>query len=202
LRLVRAAEMREMDLDATRCYGIPGLILMENAGLSIVKVIMHRFFKGKPQGKKAVIFAGPGNNGGDGFVVARHLVNKGALVEIFITTAPENYKGDAAVNLEIVNNMGISCQVLQPDALSALKPIIKEADLVVDALFGTGFKGVPREPLATLIGIVNDAGSPVLAVDIPSGLEADTGRVNGECIRAAVTVTMGMPKIGNHVFYK
>jgi glutamate N-acetyltransferase/amino-acid N-acetyltransferase len=196
LRLVRAAEMREMDLDATRCYGIPGLILMENAGLSIVKVIMHRFFKGKPQGKKAVIFAGPGNNGGDGFVVARHLVNKGALVEIFITTAPENYKGDAAVNLEIVNNMGISCQVLQPDALSALKPIIKEADLVVDALFGTGFKGVPREPLATLIGIVNDAGSPVLAVDIPSGLEADTGRVNGECIRAAVTVTMGMPKIG------
>jgi hydroxyethylthiazole kinase-like uncharacterized protein yjeF len=91
LRLVRAAEMREMDLDATRCYGIPGLILMENAGLSIVKVIMHRFFKGKPQGKKAVIFAGPGNNGGDGFVVARHLVNKGALVEIFITTAPENY---------------------------------------------------------------------------------------------------------------
>lgn len=196
MRLVRAAEMREMDLDATRCYGIPGLILMENAGLGIVEVILDRFFEGEPQGKKVFILAGPGNNGGDGFVVARHLLNKGALVQIVITTSPDNYQGDAAVNLKIVNDMGIPCQVLQPDAVSDLQPLIKEADLIVDALFGTGFKGVPREPLASLISMVNKAGSPVLAVDIPSGMEADTGRVHGECIKAAVTVTMGMPKIG------
>ena len=196
MRLVKAAEMREMDLNATRRYGIPGLILMENAGLGIVDVIIDRFFEGKPEGKKVVIVAGPGNNGGDGFVVGRHLFNKGTLVQFLITTSPENYSGDAAVNLKIINDMGLPCQVLQPDIVYGLKAIIQDADLVVDALFGTGFEGIPREPLASLIRLVNESGNPVLAVDIPSGLEADTGRVAGECIRALITVTMGMPKIG------
>ncbi|MGB4504345.1 MAG: NAD(P)H-hydrate dehydratase [Syntrophaceticus sp.] len=196
MRLVKAAEMREMDLDATRRYGIPGLILMENAGLGIVDVIVNRCFRGKPQGKKVVIVAGPGNNGGDGFVVGRHLFNRGALVKFIISTSPENYSGDAAVNFKIINDMGLPYQVLQPGLINDIKTTIKETDLIVDALFGTGFKGVPREPLVSLIRMINETGNPVLSVDIPSGLEADTGRVAGECIKAVITVTMGMPKIG------
>ncbi|HHV34309.1 MAG TPA: NAD(P)H-hydrate dehydratase [Syntrophomonadaceae bacterium] len=196
MRLVKAAEMREMDLEATRRYGIPGLILMENAGLAVVDVIINDFFRGKPQGKKVVIIAGPGNNGGDGFVVGRHLFNKGVLVQFLITTDPQYYRGDAAVNLKIINDMGLPCQVLQPDNIDSFKAVIKETDLVVDALFGTGFKGIPREPLSSLIRTVNAIGNPVLAVDIPSGIEADTGSVAGECIKAVTTVTMGMPKIG------
>jgi hydroxyethylthiazole kinase-like uncharacterized protein yjeF len=113
MRLVKAAEMREMDLEATRRYGIPGLILMENAGLAIVDVIIDHFFGGKPQGKQVFIIAGPGNNGGDGFVVGRHLFNRGALVQFLITTDPQYYRGDAAVNLKIINDMELPCEVLQ-----------------------------------------------------------------------------------------
>jgi hydroxyethylthiazole kinase-like uncharacterized protein yjeF len=196
MRLVKAAEMREMDLEATRRYGIPGLILMENAGLAIVDVIIDHFFGGKPQRKQVFIIAGPGNNGGDGFVVGRHLFNRGALVQFLITTDPQYYRGDAAVNLKIINDMELPCEVLQPDNVDSFKDDIKEADLVIDALFGTGFKGVPREPLSSLIRSVNEIGNPVLAVDIPSGMEADTGIIAGECIKAIITVTMGMPKIG------
>jgi NAD(P)H-hydrate epimerase len=196
MRLVQAAEMREMDLEATRRYGIPGLLLMENAGLGIAQVIVEHLFQGKPRGKKAVIIAGPGNNGGDGFVVGRHLFNRGAEVRFIISVSPEKYGGDAAVNFQIIDKMGLPYQVMQQDTADELKAIIKEADLVVDALFGTGFKGAAREPLASLIRSVNEAEKPVVAVDIPSGLEADSGRVAGECIKALTTVTMGMPKIG------
>lgn len=199
MRLVKAAEMREMDLEATNRYSIPGLILMENAGLSIVQVIIDRFFKDRVQGKKVFIIAGPGNNGGDGFVVGRHLFNRGVDVEFLITTVPEYYRGDAAVNFKIIHDMGLPCQVLNPDNIQDLSAVMKKSDLIVDALFGTGFKGVAKEPLASLIRVVNESGKPVLAVDIPSGLEADTGQAAGECIYASVTVTMGMSKIGLHL---
>lgn len=196
MRLVKAAQMREMDLDATRRYSIPSLILMENAGLSIVQVIMQRFLGEEVQGKRVFIIAGPGNNGGDGFVVGRHLFNKGAFVGFLITVPPDNYRGDAAVNLKIVQDMGLPYTVLQPENLDSVAVELEKADLIVDALFGTGFKGVPREPFASLIRMVNKAGKPVIAVDIPSGMEADTGRISGDCIRAQATVTMGMPKLG------
>ncbi|HHW28152.1 MAG TPA: NAD(P)H-hydrate dehydratase [Syntrophomonadaceae bacterium] len=196
MRLVKAAQMREMDLDATRKYSIPSLILMENAGLSIVQVIEQRFLGEEVQGKRVFIIAGPGNNGGDGFVVGRHLFNRGAFVSFLITVPAENYRGDAAVNLKIVQDMGLPYTVLQPENLDSVAVELKKADLIVDALFGTGFKGVPREPIASLIRMVNEAGKPVVAVDIPSGMEADTGRISGDCIRAKATVTMGMPKLG------
>lgn len=196
MRLVKAAQMREMDLEAIKRYSIPGLILMENAGLAIVQVIMQRFLGEDAKGKKVFIIAGPGNNGGDGFVVGRHLFNKGAFVSFLITVLPEDYRGDAAVNLKIIEDVGLPCSVLHPENMDKIASELEKADIIVDALFGTGFKGIPREPLSSLIRMVNEAEKPVVAVDLPSGMEADTGRVAGDCIRAQATVTMGMPKLG------
>jgi len=196
MRLVTAAEMRELDQEAMSRFNIPGLILMENAGISIVNAIVDRLWDGDPKGKKIFIIAGPGNNGGDGFVVGRHLFNMGAAVKILITAPKGSYRGDAAENLKIISSMGISCQVFEAKMLQEIGVELAHADLVLDALFGTGFRGKAREPLASLIRLVNETGKPVVAVDLPSGLEADTGCVAGECIRAVMTVTMGMPKIG------
>lgn len=195
MNLVTAAEMRDLDQQATARFGIPGLLLMENAGLSIVKEVLSRFLP-EPETKRVLILAGPGNNGGDGLVVGRHLHNLGVKVQIVLTAEPSSYRGDAAVNLSIVRLMGIDCRVLEADRFDRLSQLLREADLVIDALFGTGFRGVPGEPLASLIRMVNLSGKPVVAVDLPSGMEADSGRVAGDCIRAVLTVTMGLPKVG------
>ena len=196
MRLVKAAVMRSLDQEAWRRYGIPGIVLMENAGLSVVHYLLERFWDARPSGRKVLILAGPGNNGGDGLVVGRHLYNRGAGVEILLTAAPDSYQGDAAVNLKIVSAAGIPHWVFDADGCSRLAGALDRADLVVDALFGTGFRGLPQEPLASLIGMVNASGKPVLAVDLPSGMEADTGVVAGACIKADLTVTLGLPKLG------
>jgi len=196
MRLVKAAVMRSLDEEAWQRYGIPGIVLMENAGLSVVQHLLERFWERRPAGRKALILAGPGNNGGDGLVVGRHLYNRGAGVEILLTAAPDLYSGDAAVNLKIVAAAGIPHWVFDAGALDRLAGAIERADLIVDALFGTGFRGVPQEPLASLIRMVNASGKPALAIDLPSGMEADTGAVAGACIKAGLTVTLGLPKLG------
>ena len=196
VRLIKAEVMRELDLEATRRFHIPSIILMENAGLSVVQAIRQHYWGGDPDGWKALILAGPGNNGGDGLVVGRHLFNRGARVEIILTAPPDSYRGDAAVNLQVVAAAGIPHWVLDVGSLGRLEESLQAADLVVDALFGTGFRGLPREPVASLINMVNETGKPVLAVDLPSGIEADTGKVAGACIRANLTVTLGLPKLG------
>ncbi len=196
MRLVKAAVMRSLDQEAWQRYGIPGVVLMENAGLSVVQHLLEHFWERRPAGRKVLILAGPGNNGGDGLVVGRHLYNRGAGVEILLTAAPDSYLGDAAVNLKIVSAAGIPQWVFDADGLDRLAGALDRADLIVDALFGTGFRGTPEEPLASLIRMVNASGKSVLAVDLPSGMEADTGVVAGACIRADLTVTLGLPKLG------
>jgi NAD(P)H-hydrate epimerase len=188
--------MRSLDQEAWQRYGIPGVVLMENAGLSVVQYLLERFWEHRPAGRKVLILAGPGNNGGDGLVVGRHLYNRGAGVEILLTAAQDSYHGDAAVNLKIVSAAGIPHWVFDADGFDRLAGALDRAGLIVDALFGTGFRGTPEEPLASLIGMVNASGKPVLAVDLPSGMEADTGVVAGACIRADLTVTLGLPKLG------
>jgi NAD(P)H-hydrate epimerase len=143
-----------------------------------------------------LILAGPGNNGGDGLVVGRHLYNRGAGVEILLTAALDSYSGDAAANLKIIAAIGVPHWVFEADDLDRLAGALNWADLIVDALFGTGFRGMPQELLASLIGMVNASGKPVLAVDLPSGMDADSGAVAGACIAAALTVTLGLPKLG------
>ena len=194
--LVTAEEMRLVEQAAINEYGIPGLVLMENAGLAVVKAI-REIFAGQLAKRRILILAGKGNNGGDGLVVARHLLNAGADPKIFLLGKPEELQGDAAVNWQIARKMAIPYQqILAERDLNLLRVGLMYTELVVDAIFGTGFKGAMPGLTAQVISLVNEAEKPVVAVDLPTGTAADSGAVDGACIQAAQTVTFGLPKIG------
>jgi len=194
--LVTSDEMRSLEQAAIQAYGIPSLLLMENAGLAVFHCA-REIFHGRQEGKRVLILAGKGNNGGDGLVAARHLSNNGAEVKIFLLGKPEELQGDAQVNWQIVKAMGIPCQLIQTERdLNLLRVGLMVAELVVDAIFGTGFKGAVQGLTARLMTLVNEAQKPVLAVDLPSGVEANSGAVRGVCLKADQTVTLGLPKFG------
>ena len=193
--LLTAQEMQNLDRTAINELGIPGVVLMENAGLQVIKDIKEMI--GEPRGKVITIFAGKGNNGGDGFVVARHLLNAGAEVKVLMFADIKDITGDAKVNLNILQSMECNpYPVINPNSLNIVKLSMVYTDLVVDAIFGTGFRGVVPEHVGKIIEIINSSGKPVIAVDIPSGLEANTGQTHGPCIRASRTVTFAQAKIG------
>lgn len=195
MRIATAREMREIDLAAINRYGIPGVVLMENAGLHVANAV--RDMLGNVRDKVVTIFAGKGNNGGDGLVAARHLHNSGARVKVLLLAGPEEITGDAAVNLNIWINMGQDVYSITRDSeFDPVRLFLAETDLVVDAIYGTGFRGKVNDLAGRVMEAVNAGGKPVVAVDIPSGVEADTGKVNGACIRACATVTFGLPKLG------
>jgi len=195
LRLVSAQEMREIDRRTIEEYGIPGLLLMENAGRSVAWAVMEKL--GRVAGKRVVILCGKGNNGGDGLVAARHLLQQGAVTKVFLACEPADFSGDARVNYEIYERLGQQLfSLVNSNGLHLLKLALMQSDAVVDALYGTGFRGRMADRLGKIVETVNAAGKLVVAVDVPSGLEADTGRVNGPCIRADLTVTFGLPKLG------
>lgn len=195
MRIVTAEEMRALDKAAIEDYGISGLVLMENAGRQAVELI--RNVLGEVRGKVVTIFIGKGNNGGDGLVMARHLLNMGAEVKVLSMANLEEISGDAAVNLDIWRKMDQKVFSLhQGDGINIVKLVLMNTDMIVDAIYGTGFKGSVTEKAGRVIEALNGSGKSILAVDIPSGLEADTGRVNGVCIRADYTVTFGLPKLG------
>ncbi|MBI3910239.1 MAG: NAD(P)H-hydrate dehydratase [Armatimonadetes bacterium] len=188
MKACTAAEMRDIDRRATAEYGIPSLMLMENAGRAVAEVVRERLPR---RDARVAVVCGRGNNGGDGFVAARHLWNEGRPVTVWLTVEAERVQGDALVNLEIVRRLGMPLQICPHAAPAQL-----EADLVVDALYGTGLKGEIRGVGAEFITAIEKAGAPVVAVDIPSGLDADTGTWANACVRAEVTVTFGLPKVG------
>lgn len=195
MRLVTAQEMREIDRRAIEEYGIPGVVLMENAGRSVARTVMGKL--GKVQGKRVLILCGKGNNGGDGLVAARHLFQYGVVTKVFLACEPEDFTGDAKVNFEIWERLGQQVfSLVSSNGLQLLKLALMQSDAVVDALYGTGFRGKMPDRLGKIVETINAAGKLVVAVDVPSGLEADTGRVNGQCIRADLTVTFGLPKLG------
>ena len=194
MKLVTASMMRELDRRAIQEIGIPSLVLMENAGRTTYQ-ILRREFPGL-QGEVAVV-AGRGNNGGDGFVVARYLANAGIPVAVFLLGPREKVSGDARVNLEILAHLGIAVAEVLTDAdLNPLTHRLAKAGLIVDALLGTGLNSPVQGLMAALIQRVNQLRAPVLAVDIPTGLSADTGEVLGAALKAQVTVTYGWPKLG------
>lgn len=196
MRVATAAEMREIDRKAMDKYGIPGIVLMENAGRRVVEAVC-RHLGGDVKGKVITVFVGKGNNGGDGLVVARHLLNMGADVRVLMVADPEHLKGDAAVNLDIWRKMGQKIYpIYKPNGINLVKVSLMSTDLIVDAIFGTGFRGTVNEKIGRVIQLINASGAPVISVDIPSGLEADTGRIGGQCVKAAATVTFGLPKLG------
>lgn len=195
MRVVTAEEMKQIDLSATEQYGIPGLVLMENAGLGVVKVIEQKYQD--LRGKVFSIIVGKGNNGGDGLVVARHLLNRGGQVKVLLMAEPIEFKGDAKVNLSIWQKMGQPVyQLNQVSGMNILKLALLSTDVIIDALYGTGFYGEVNEKAASVIELINSSNRPIISVDLPSGLEADTGKNSGICVKANHTVTFGLPKIG------
>jgi len=193
---VTAAEIREMDRVAIEEFGLPGIVLMENAGAGAAALLLDLL---PPARRRAAVLAGRGNNGGDAFVVARHLLNRGIAVDCFFTGDLDGVdpRSDAGVNLRVLLRMGLPIREIRgPEEVSSAGPSIAAAGAVVDGLLGTGAQGEVREPAASLIDIANRAGPPILALDLPSGLEADTGRILGRCIRASRTATFALPKKG------
>lgn len=194
MKLLTAAQMRAVDEQAMTSIGIPGMVLMENAGHRAAQVALNLLQE--LGGRKAGILAGKGNNGGDGFVVARYLYNRGYKVKIFLVASPGELRGDAATNFRICQQLGVDIVEVDERYLSKLRLSLSLCDLLVDALLGTGITGAPRGLMAPVIETVNTVRKPVLAIDVPSGLNADTGEVAGPCVQATATVTMAAPKVG------
>lgn len=195
MKLVNSREMKQIDARAINEYNIPGIVLMENAGIRTVEVI-EEILHGSA-GKTVLILVGKGNNGGDGLVIARHLMNAGAQVLVFALSGPEVLPPDARTNYEILRKMGGQiCELRQDADLDSFMLGLLNSDLIVDALYGNGFKGSLNDFEARLADMVNRSKKPVVAVDIPSGVDADTGLVNGTAIKAAHTVCFALPKIG------
>lgn len=182
-------QMSALDRKAIREYGIKGEILMENASRQAVSVLKEHT---PVQGKKVLVIAGGGNNGGDGICIARHLKNHGAEVSVFLTKPQGSYKGESRYHLGISKKCGVD---IRPLPRSGELP---RADIVVDALLGTGFAGELRPDAAGLVNKINELGenSFVLAMDIPSGLSGLTGRPGPVAVRADATVTFHTPKTG------
>ena len=194
MKLLTASEMRELDRRAIEAVGIPSLVLMENAGRATYQILRREF---PDLQEEVAVVAGRGNNGGDGFVVARYLANAGMPVTVFLLGSRTQVAGDARVNLEILGHLGVELEEILTEAdLNPASHRLAKAGLIVDALLGTGLNAPVRGLMAALIERLNQVRAPKLAVDIPTGLSADTGEVLGVAVNAAVTVTYGWPKLG------
>lgn len=189
--VLTARQMAACDRQAIEQYGIPGVVLMENAGRGVVRVAEQLL--GTTCGKRVAIFCGKGNNGGDGFVAARHLVNGGAEVRVLLVGRRAEVKGDAATNLRVLTNMGL---VVEEVSKAEHVPDLGGMDLIVDALLGTGLQGPVQGFMEHVIDTVNATRAPIVAVDVPSGINADEGSVQGAAIRATATATMAALKRG------
>lgn len=196
MRLVTAAEMRELD-QRTIALGTPGHVLMERAGMGACEVLRRTIPAARRRGARIVVLAGKGNNGGDGFVMARALRRRGAAVEVFLFGRAAAVGGDARRNLDAWKRAGGAVrEVVDDAAVAALRPRLSKAACVIDALLGTGLQADVTGTYAAAVELMNACGVPVFAVDIPSGLDADTGRPRGIAVRAAATATFGFAKYG------
>jgi NAD(P)H-hydrate epimerase len=186
--------VREVDRLAAEQYGIPSIVLMENAGLHLAEVVLDSAQSDEPT---VLIVCGPGNNGGDGLCAARHLHNAGARVRVVLSGPPDDVRADAGINLAIVRAMGITLAHGAPAFDAAARDV--EPEVVVDALLGTGLERPVAEPIATLVRRINalsEAGAVVVAADLPSGLDCDTGEPLGIAVRADTTVSFVGLKAG------
>lgn len=197
MKILTAAETREVDRLTTESYGIPSALLMENAGRSVAQFIRQHF--SDLERRLIFVLCGKGNNGGDGFVVARQLLDMGATPEVILFCDPREMKGEAQDNLRRWENASGELHVVRNSAeLGDWRAKLRSCDILIDALLGTGVRGPVEGLLRDVIGIVNErtGGPTVVAVDIPSGLQADTGEIQGGAIVADYTVTFTAPKLG------
>lgn len=185
-------QVRDVDRRAVEEYHMPSVLLMENAGRGAVEVLEAQGITGP-----IVVCAGKGNNGGDGFVMARHLENHGHEILVLLFCDPTTLQGDAAINFQILVAAKTPVEIWDGEVNSKqLADRLRGADWIVDALLGTGTKGEIREPFVMIIEAINQSQAKVLAVDLPSGMDCDTGKPLGACIKANVTATFVARKIG------
>ena len=194
MKVASASQMQNLDRRAIQEFGIPGVVLMENAGRATVEAL-DKYFP-EINFKKVIIFAGSGNNGGDGFVIGRHLLNRGVDVSAFLLTKKEKVTGDALRNMELYQKLSPIQELHRQDDLAKFQLQIKQGDLIIDAIFGTGLNSDVVGLYRDLIDYINVLPAPVVAVDVPSGIDASTGKIMGTAICADLTVTFGLPKIG------
>jgi len=189
-------EIRELDILAIEHVGIPGIVLMENAARAVAECVYAALLN--PLSSRILLLCGPGNNGGDGFVAARHLRNAGVKVTVVLAAPRQKSTSDAALNLGIYERMeGALLDATGAGELEKVRSEADAADVIVDALLGTGSTGAPRGTIAELIKVANAAPrARRVAIDIPSGLDGDTGEVSKPCFRADATVTFVAPKVG------
>jgi NAD(P)H-hydrate epimerase len=191
-------QVRDFDKWAIEQMGIPGTVLMENAGRSCTQLLVEQ--AAVLENPKICIVCGKGNNGGDGYVIARHLLNKKINVDIIVCGEKEKIKGDAKINLDVLTRLDESIiSFIKPserDGIEALKNKLENADAIVDAVFGTGLDGEVKGGYVEIINAINAQEQPVFAVDIPSGLDCDTGKALGCAVKADWTVTFAALKKG------
>jgi ADP-dependent NAD(P)H-hydrate dehydratase / NAD(P)H-hydrate epimerase len=194
MRVLNATQMREADRRTIVEIGIPSLVLMENAGRQVVAAL-EAHFDGVDDLRVAVL-SGRGNNGGDGFVAARTLLNRGVDVAVFVIGSLDDIKGDARVNLEVLGRLGLSVvEIANEQEWELHSSEIGSCDVIVDAIFGTGLRTPIAGVLETIVADINEMGIPVVSIDLPSGMSADTHRLIGDCLQATVTVTLAAPKL-------
>lgn len=198
MKVVTSQQMREIDRKAIEENKISGLALMENAGLRIFQSLKDIYSDLRL--KKIIILAGSGNNGGDGFVVARHLYDYGVKVKVFLLAPFHKIKDEAGENLNIIDKMGVELIEVETVKLEEIQKAIQNSDLIIDAILGTGLQGKVTGLKAKMIDLINIANKEVVAIDVPSGLNADSGKIEGPCIKATHTITLALPKIGLLLF--
>ncbi|MDR1066892.1 MAG: NAD(P)H-hydrate dehydratase [Clostridiales bacterium] len=194
MNAVTSERMYEIERIAIEKYGIPSIILMENAAVNIAAICARALKKSGVSEPKVIIAAGTGNNGGDGTAIARHLLRRGINARVMLIGDMLKVKGDALLNLEIARKFGIVENVTEPD--ERVRREIASSDLIVDALFGIGMREKARGAYEYMIKAINDRAGKTLSVDMPSGVNADTGQVTGAAVRADITAACGFMKLG------
>ncbi|MCR4336394.1 MAG: NAD(P)H-hydrate epimerase [Candidatus Omnitrophica bacterium] len=193
MKSVTVEQIRKLDQLAINQYGVPSLILMENAGRVVAQQVLN--FLRCQENSHVAIFCGLGNNAGDGFVAARHLINFGVKVETFLIGSAKSLKNDAEVNYQILKNCGYKIKEIHRVDPS-FKRVLRKADCLVDAIFGVGLNREILNPFRSVIEAMNVSRKKIIAVDVPSGLDATTGQIYGTCVKASQTVTFTFPKKG------
>jgi len=194
MRVLNSAQMREADRRTIEEIGIPSLVLMENAGRQVVAAMEAMY--SDLSDRDVAVLCGRGNNGGDGFVVARTLMQRGVGVSVFLLGRVSEVRGDARVNLEILGRLGLTVvEIADSQAWELHFSQVSECSLIVDAIFGTGLNAPLTGLMETVVADVNGAGIPVVAIDLPSGLSADSAEPIGDSIEAGLTVTLAAPKL-------
>src|SRR6188508_303751 len=194
MRVLNTQQMREADRQTIDEVGLPSIVLMENAGRQAVAA-MEAAFDDLASSRVGVL-CGRGSNGGDGFVVARTLAQRGIEATVFLLGSVGDVRGDARVNLEILGRVGLTVvEITTAQEWELHFTEISECDLIVDAILGTGFHGQLSGLLETVVADINGLGVPIVAIDLPTGLSADTSEVGGEAIEASMTITLAAPKI-------